>query len=209
MLRFGQRLRDARVEKGLTIEEVARATKIRSHFIESLERGEYAALPAAAYTVGFVKNYVAFLGLPLKQSLAIFRREYDHEESLHVLPQSFTNRKIQRKTLRLSRIFAVGALLFVLLLGYALFQYRYAFLNPSLTISSPTENQRITTDIIPISGTVGQNALVYVNGTSVLVDNAGHFQKNVGVFPGNDIIEVKAVNNFGRQTIIRRHIAVK
>lgn len=209
MVRVGQRLYDARLDKGLTIEEVARATKIRPQFIDALEKGEYTRLPSSAYVLGFVKNYIAFLGLPSKELLAMFRREYDRQDALNVLPQSFTNRKIERRTVRLGRVVGIGIALFLLLAGYAVYQSRYAFFDPPLHIDQPIENAHLANDIVVVSGKVSQDVLVYVNDTSVLVDGNGNFKKNISIFPGAETITIKAVNSFGRKTVIKRHVWVE
>ncbi|CAB3392326.1 helix-turn-helix domain-containing protein [Kyrpidia spormannii] len=59
----GQLLRKTREGRGLTLEEVAEATKIRSVYLEAIERGDLSALPPGVYARGFVRAYAEFLGL--------------------------------------------------------------------------------------------------------------------------------------------------
>src|SRR6476661_7295898 len=59
----GQRLRVAREEKGLSLEDVAAQTRIPQRHLESLESAEWDKLPAPTYTVGFAKNYAGAVGL--------------------------------------------------------------------------------------------------------------------------------------------------
>ena len=49
--------------RGISVEEIAGATKIRKGFLEALERNEFTALPAPAFTRGFVRAYARYLGL--------------------------------------------------------------------------------------------------------------------------------------------------
>lgn len=60
---LGQILQQARENKGLSIEEVHEETRINARFLEALEDGEYAVLPSATHTRGFLRNYARFLGL--------------------------------------------------------------------------------------------------------------------------------------------------
>lgn len=60
---LGDMLRDARREKGLSLDDVAAATRIKSSFLAALEDGEFSTLPGPAYIVGFLRNYAGFLGL--------------------------------------------------------------------------------------------------------------------------------------------------
>ncbi len=57
----GVMLQSERERQRLTIQDVARATSIRVLYIEAIENGDYAALPAEVYTKGFVRNYANFL----------------------------------------------------------------------------------------------------------------------------------------------------
>ncbi|HEU0311201.1 MAG TPA: RodZ domain-containing protein [Sphingomicrobium sp.] len=59
----GQRLREARESKGLSIEEIAAQTRIPTRHLASLENSDWDRLPAATYSIGFAKNFAAAVGL--------------------------------------------------------------------------------------------------------------------------------------------------
>lgn len=60
---LGQILREARENKGLTLEEVQAETRIHARFLTALEKGDYTALPTPVHVRGFLRNYARFLGL--------------------------------------------------------------------------------------------------------------------------------------------------
>ena len=60
---IGALLERNRREKGLSLKEVEQATKIRTRYLEGLEREDYNMLPDAVYVQGFLKTYANFLGL--------------------------------------------------------------------------------------------------------------------------------------------------
>jgi cytoskeleton protein RodZ len=60
---IGRLLEKKRKERGLTLEEVEQATKIRKRYLTGLERDDYAILPDAVYARGFLKTYANYLGL--------------------------------------------------------------------------------------------------------------------------------------------------
>ena len=60
---IGQKLRDARADRGVELSEVERATKIRLKFIEAMEADRWEELPAPAYARGFLDIYARYLGL--------------------------------------------------------------------------------------------------------------------------------------------------
>lgn len=59
----GERLREAREAKGLSLEDVASETRIPRRHLESLETGDWSKLPAPTYTIGFAKSYAGAIGL--------------------------------------------------------------------------------------------------------------------------------------------------
>ena len=61
--KIGQTLEKARKEKGLSLDEVEHATKIRKRYLAGLEREDFGALPDAVYARGFLKTYANYLGL--------------------------------------------------------------------------------------------------------------------------------------------------
>jgi len=65
----GLQLRQARQEHGLTVEEIALATRIRAHYLRLLEAGEFSALPSKAQARGFLRSYANFLELDASQLL--------------------------------------------------------------------------------------------------------------------------------------------
>src|SRR4051794_8078749 len=66
---IGQTLREARLERGLELADVERATKIRLKFLEAMEGDRWDALPGPAYARGFLDIYARHLGLDHKALL--------------------------------------------------------------------------------------------------------------------------------------------
>jgi len=59
----GERLREAREAKGLTIEDVASQTRIPTRHLRHIEAGDWDGLPAVTYSVGFARSYANAVGL--------------------------------------------------------------------------------------------------------------------------------------------------
>jgi cytoskeleton protein RodZ len=209
MIRVGQKFHEERVRRGLSLEDVARATKIRPSFISAIERGEYHKIPSPSYAKGFVRNYSEFLGLPSREMLALFRREFDVERNIKVLPETYTRHADipARKT----KFHIIGFVLLGMVLlfsSFLLYQYRSAFLNPALSLTTPKETVLSTTEVL-VSGTSDASATVTVNNTPVALDQNGNFRKTVTVFPGKSVIVIKAKNRLGRESVVEKEIEVK
>lgn len=210
MITIGAQFAEERRRQDLTLEEISKATKIRKEFLEAIERGDYKKLPGSSYAQGFVRNYAKFLGLPVEKSLAIFRREFNAEKSFDVLPKGFsTIQDMPIGRFKIGRNALLIAGVFVLLTIFILFQYRAAFLNPSLKISSPLENETVKSLTVSVKGTTEPDATLFVEGEAVVVNPDGSFSSEISLFPGKGTVSFIAENRFGRKTQKSLNIEVK
>ena len=69
---FGDKLRRERELRGVTLEEIAEATKIGTRSLKALEDEHFEQLPGGIFNKGFVKAYAKFLGLDEEQAVADF-----------------------------------------------------------------------------------------------------------------------------------------
>ena len=209
MVPLGKRFQLARKRQNITLEQASKALRIRPEFLLALESGDYSGLPASAYALGFVGNYAQYLGMPKKETLAMFRREYDEKKIYSVLPDGFTKTEFKVKRIRVQQavFFILG--LFLLIGAYILYQYRFAFISPPLVVYSPKENEIIPTTEITVTGKTDPHATVSVNNSPVSLDSNGNFTKRIDLFEGKTQIQVSASNRFGKKVIIQRRVDVK
>lgn len=73
--RVGAELRGVRERLGWKLADLAARLKIRRPFLEAIEAGNLAALPAPAYAAGFIRSYAEAMGLDPEEILRRFRAE--------------------------------------------------------------------------------------------------------------------------------------
>jgi cytoskeletal protein RodZ len=76
-VRPGDRLRDARESRGLSLAEVAARTRVPQRHLEALETGDYGALPSPTYAMGFAKAYARAVGVDEVVVAQDVRRDLD------------------------------------------------------------------------------------------------------------------------------------
>jgi cytoskeleton protein RodZ len=88
---IGDFFKQVRETKGLTVDEVASKTRIRTDFVKALEEGNFAKLPDQVFARGFVRSYARSLGLDEEdaihrfiQSAGAFYEKQDERERLKV-----------------------------------------------------------------------------------------------------------------------------
>jgi cytoskeleton protein RodZ len=67
---FGDRLQREREMRGITLEEIAEATKIGTRSLRALEQQDFDKLPGGIFNKGFVRAYARYLGLDEEQAVA-------------------------------------------------------------------------------------------------------------------------------------------
>src|SRR5437016_1755861 len=60
---FGERLEHERSKRGVTLQDMADATKISSRMLRALETEEFEKLPGGIFNRGFVRAYARHLGI--------------------------------------------------------------------------------------------------------------------------------------------------
>ena len=77
---IGDRLKEARIANGLTLEAVEEKTKIRRKYIKALEEERFEVLPGPIYAKAFLKNYAKFLKLDSSEILEIYHQQFAVEQ---------------------------------------------------------------------------------------------------------------------------------
>src|SRR5574342_346457 len=119
---IGDFFKQVRETKGLTVDEVASKTRIRSDFVKALEEGNFAKLPDQVFARGFVRSYARSLGLDEEdaihrfiQSAGAFYEKQDERERLRVRQaEEERKRQANRKAVAVAIGIAVITLVFLL-----------------------------------------------------------------------------------------------
>lgn len=70
MQSVGSYLRELRVARGVSLEEVARTTRVGQPYLQALESDNFERLPAPVFTKGFIRAYCQALGEPADEALS-------------------------------------------------------------------------------------------------------------------------------------------
>jgi len=70
---IGAKLRNAREEKGYSLEQVARDTHIAKRYLEAMENEEFDSFPGEPYLLGFLRTYSEFLELSPQEMVSLYK----------------------------------------------------------------------------------------------------------------------------------------
>jgi cytoskeleton protein RodZ len=76
----GAYLRGLRERQGVSIDEIARSTRVLHHYLEALESDDLASLPAPVFAKGFIRAYCQALGVPPDEAITLYEQRAAHIE---------------------------------------------------------------------------------------------------------------------------------
>lgn len=205
-LTLGEKLKKLRSDKRTSLSEASRFTKIKPAYLEYLEEGIWEKLPADVYVKGFLRSYADFLGVDEKILIRIYDREKEIKGNLNKNKKADSKKN---KPLNISPfIFTPKKILIVVIICivfaglFLLYREINSFANaPSLIIFNPQNNSQVEGNSIYVEGITDKDALLFINGQSILVGDDGRFKENLTLQSGLNTINVKSVNKFDKETL--------
>ena len=116
---LGKILSEARISRGLTLDDVERDTRIARRYLEALEHDEFEIIPAPVYCRAFLRTYAQYLGIDPKEVLQFYPEKGRQTAELAPLPQVS---KPPPPALSLNWIVAGGIILVFLLAGALIYR---------------------------------------------------------------------------------------
>lgn len=208
MRKIGEFLKEERIKKKLTLVQMERDTKIKKHFIDLIEKGDWENLPEYPITSGFIKTIAKSLRIPEETAMAVLRRDYPFDKkkvSINPKPDLKLKVSISPKILAA----ALSILMIMFFLGYLLYQYFQYISPPKLIVDRPTENQEVTVGNIVVAGKTDSDVTLSVNNQRVLVSETGEFSDKIEVDEQTKDIVFVAKSRYGKETVVIRKIVPK
>ncbi|WP_174616327.1 helix-turn-helix domain-containing protein [Virgibacillus ihumii] len=117
-MEIGERLREAREAKGLSLESVQESTKIQKRYLEAIEQGNFHILPGKFYARAFIKEYATAVGIDAKELLEEYKEEIPktEDDSTAQYTQIRSSRKDNNPTKGTPVIFSMLPTIIVILL---------------------------------------------------------------------------------------------
>ncbi|SOB93515.1 cytoskeletal protein RodZ [Ureibacillus xyleni] len=101
MTELGTRLKEARLSKGYSLDDLQDITKIQKRYLVGIEEGNYSIMPGSFYVRAFIKQYAEAVGLDADEILEEFKKELPNqptEEVAQSISQSPTRRKLNTRS---------------------------------------------------------------------------------------------------------------
>lgn len=95
MTELGARLKEARLARGYSLDDLQNITKIQKRYLIGIEEGNYTIMPGSFYVRAFIKQYAEAVGLDADEVLTEYRKDIPEMQKEEVA-QSFTQSPSRR-----------------------------------------------------------------------------------------------------------------
>ncbi len=99
MAELGTRLKEARLSKGYSLDDLQEITKIQKRYLVGIEEGNYSIMPGSFYVRAFIKQYAEAVGLNPEEILETYKSELPGTKNDQVsqsMTQTSTRRKVSK-----------------------------------------------------------------------------------------------------------------
>lgn len=86
MTSIGEQFKKERIAREISLEDVARETKIRVSFLQAIEEDRFDLLPGGVFTRNFLRAYAIYLGMDDEELVKSFVQQYPPSEEKKVYP---------------------------------------------------------------------------------------------------------------------------
>lgn len=119
----GHKIKQARLDRGITIDEVQKSTKIRKKYLEAIEAGDFEVISQEVFLKGFLRVYANYVGLDGQKilneynQLTNLRQEVKKDEMEIEETESTAEKVLCFISNHLMKIVAVAVILIIVFLG--------------------------------------------------------------------------------------------
>lgn len=206
-------MRGVREREGITLEKASQDSKIVKTLLEAIELDDYKNLPPPVYLKGLVKKYAQYLHLDEEKTLDFYQKSNGRKISSGS-KDLFPKNRFARPCSKFSQLFSsffsqlIKFSLLIFFLGYFLFELSQFVLPAQITLHYPPKDFVAADSSLEISGKVIRSKILYFQGEEISFDKNGAFREQIILNPGVNILELKALNSLGRQTILRQNVVM-
>lgn len=202
---LGKKLRQLRLNAGLSFEELELTTKISSYHLRNLEEEKYDKLPAPVFVRGFLQKWAHATKGNEQELYGMYNKSARPSLPKNVLGV------VSLKVLRVPSfryvfvvLCVVGA---VVLFSYIYYNQFIAVRNPQVQITHPLDVDSVSlTQQVRLQGTTQSVENLTINGVRVALGNNGTFLYQYNLEQGLNTISFIATNQDGERVKIIRNI---
>ncbi|AYC29302.1 helix-turn-helix domain-containing protein [Paenisporosarcina cavernae] len=102
MTELGARLKEARVAKGYSLDDLQEMTKIQKRYLAGIEEGNYSTMPGPFYVRAFIKQYADAVGLDSDELLEVYKQDVPNTTN-ESITSSMSSSPVRRRPISKSR----------------------------------------------------------------------------------------------------------
>ena len=199
---LGERLRQARLDRGISFKKASHDLNIATKYLEALEFNQVKLLPGKDYFDKFLEKYSNYLGLNWQEVEKLKQQADTYNQSQFIKKQNS-----RAWSEYVSRILI--AIVIIGLVSFLIIKVNDIFQPPPLTITNPADGQIVTDRQLVVAGVSSPEAEIVINNKAVYVEQSGEFSTTVDLQKGLNLIKMTAKKRYSRVTTVEIRVLLK
>jgi len=197
---IGDKLKEIRQEKNISLSRAAKDLQIAYKYLEALEANQFSRLPGQAYFKIFLKKYCQYLHLDFvdlwrqAKELGVFETKRDGLGKTYFFPW--------RKIIK----FALITVVFLAIFVFLAWRVEQIFRPPYLNIIEPADGLITAQGEIRVYGQSLPEAEIVINNKAIFVDNQGFFETKIDLQKGLNLIKISARKRYSRDNVVNLRV---
>ncbi|PID02845.1 hypothetical protein CSV67_07530 [Sporosarcina sp. P2] len=172
LIGIGARLKEARILKGLTLEDLQDSTKIQQRYLSAIENEDFQIIPGAFYVRVFIKEYAEAVDLDADEILSLYQDEYEpavQEKQEKVVPATMQRSAVSKQSDQLKeampKILVALLIIMIFVIVYTLLRDKAT--DPEIGNESTEPGSSVIADPQGDSGEVGQSKQPFEHASTI------------------------------------------
>ncbi|MBP9802031.1 helix-turn-helix domain-containing protein [Patescibacteria group bacterium] len=195
------RLKNARLEQSLSLNDVQTKIGVQKKYLEFLESADYDSLPGDVYVRNWLKLYGKFLNLNVSELLVDYKLEKSVGQKFVAVEERKEKKIWQFLGPQFLKKVSV-AFIVLAVLSYLAWEINNIISPPKITITQPNDNTKTTASSIMVSGQTEKEIQLNINGELVLLDTDGNFSKEVNLSLGLNNLLINAKKKHSKIRVV-------
>jgi transcriptional regulator with XRE-family HTH domain len=199
---LGEKLREVRLNKGITLKKASADLNIASRYLEAIENFQPSMLPGKEYFDKFLTVYAKYLGIKEEDVANLRSLTAENKKRSTFGDQNLLS--VYDWIVRGLIVLAIAGFLFFLV-----FRINAIFMPPQLMIAYPQDGLITNERQLQIKGNSVVEAEVVINNRAVLVSPTGEFLTMIDLQSGLNLIKITAKKRYSRINEIEIRVLLK
>ena len=197
---LGSYLRNGREMRKIKLTKLASEIAVSVNYVRAIENGDYSVLPPEIYVKGFIRRYCNVVGLDYQKASYLFSKNKSRPAPPLPKKSPIAHTWFLQVITYRNLVLLIGLLFLTTLLFYLLNVIYPMYSKPFFRLLNPVNCPvEASADKFELLGVIQPEGKIWINEEESMVDKEGNFTCSLFLRKGENNVNFRIVNKFGKE----------